>query len=123
MAMPDELKAAMRGRARLYSAPVGEVVDLVDLAAEAAVGDLVAEAADEGSAPAKRLRRSVSRPRAVASSSSSSGQGGSSTGFNRGVLSPGGASSASGPVGAGGALSAEEVKLFKSLLLRVLARL
>ena len=62
MAMPDELKAAMRGRARLYSAPVGEVVDLVDLAAEAAVGDLVAEAADEGSAPAKRLRRSVSRP-------------------------------------------------------------
>jgi hypothetical protein len=33
---------------------------------------------------------------------------------------PGGASSS---VGAGGALSAEEVELFKSLLLRVLAKL
>jgi hypothetical protein len=138
MAMPDALKAAMRGRARLYAAPVGEVVDVVDLAAEAAVGDRVAEATDEGSAPAKRVRRSGSRPRAVASSSSSSGQGGSSIGFNRGVSSrprsvmgegrgsgaaPGGASSAPGSVGAGGALSAEEVELFKSLLLRVLARL
>ena len=138
MAMPDDLKAAMRGRARLYSAPVGEVVDVVDLAAEAAIGDLVAEAADEGSAPAKRSRRSVSRPRAVATSSSSSGQGGSGTGLNRGVLSrprsvmgsgrgsgaaPSGASSASGSSGAGGALSAEEVELFKALLLRVLERL
>ncbi len=128
MAMPDALKAAMRARARRYSAPVGEVVDVEDRAAEAAVWDQVAEAADEGSAPAKRSRRSGSRPRAVASSSSSSGQGGSGTGFNRGAgrgsgTAPGGASSASGSVGAGGALSAEEVELFKALLLRVLARL
>ena len=36
---------------------------------------------------------------------------------------PGGASSASGSVGAGGALSAEEVELFKSLLLRGLEKL
>ena len=36
---------------------------------------------------------------------------------------PGGASSASGSVGARGALSAEEVELFKSLLLRVLEQL
>jgi hypothetical protein len=136
--MPEELKAAMRGRARLYSAPVGEVVDVVDLAAEAAIGDPVAESSGGGSAPAKRFRRSVSRPRVVATSSSSSGQDGPGTGFNRGVVSrprsamgdgrgsgaaPGGASSASGSVGAGGALSAEEVELFKSLLLRVLAKL
>jgi hypothetical protein len=138
MAMPDALKAAMRGRARLYSAPEGEVVDVVNLAADDAVGALVAEAADEGSAPAKRLRRSGSRPRAVASSSSSSGPGGSGTGMNRGVSSqprsamgdgrgPGavssGASSDSGAGSAGGALSAEEKELFKALLLRVLERL
>ena len=36
---------------------------------------------------------------------------------------PGGASSASGSVGARGSLSAEEVELFKSLLLRVLEKL
>jgi hypothetical protein len=138
MAMPDALKAAMRGRARLYAAPEGEVVDVVNLAADDAVGDLVAEAADEGSAPAKRLRRSGSRPRAVASSSSSSGPCGSGTGMNRGVSSqprsvmgdgrgPGaaasGASSDSGSGSAGGALSAEEKELFKALLLRVLERL
>jgi hypothetical protein len=133
--MPEDLKAAMRGRARLYR---GEVVDVVDLAAEAAIEDPVTESSGGGSAPAKRSRRSVSRPRAIATSSSSSGQDGPGTGFNRGVLSrprsvmvdgrgsgtaPGGASSASGSVGAGGALSAEEVELFKSLLLRVLAKL
>jgi len=137
MAMPDALKAAMRGRARLYAAPEGEVVDVVNLAADDAVEDLVAEAADEGSAPAKRLRRSGSRPRAVASSSSSSGPCGSGTGLNRGVSSqrsvmgdgrgPGaaasGASSDSGSGSAGGALSAEEKELFKALLLRVLERL
>jgi hypothetical protein len=137
-AMPDALKAAMRGRARLYSAPVGEVVDVVDVDAEAASKDLVAEAVDEGSAPAKRSRRSVSRPRVVATSSSSSGQGGSGTGVNRGVLSqprsvigdgrgpgavPSGTSSATGSGSAGGALSAEEKELFKALLLRVLERL
>ena len=138
MAMPVDLKAAMRGRARLYSAPVGEIVDVVDLAAEAAIGDLVAEAADEGSTPAKRSRRSVSRPCVIATSSSSSVHDGSGTGLTRGVLSrprsvmrdgrgsgaaPGGASSASGSGGARGALSAEEVELFKALLLRVLERL
>jgi hypothetical protein len=138
MAMPDALKVAMRGRARLYAAPEGEVVDVANLAADDAVGDLVAEAADEGSAPAKRLRRSGSRPRAVASSSSSSGPGGSGTGMNRGVSSqprsvmgdgrglgavPSGASPASGSGSAGGALSAEEKELFKALLLRVLERL
>ncbi len=85
--MPEELKAAMRGRARLYSAPVGEVVDVVDLAVEAAIGDPVAESSGGGSAPAKRFRRSVSRPRVVATSSSSSGQDGPGTGFNRGVVS------------------------------------
>ncbi len=134
-AMPEDLKAAMRGRARLYRV---DVVDVVDLAVEAAIEDPVAESSGGGSAPAKRSRRSVSRPRAIATSSSSSGQDGPGTGFNRGVLSrprsvmgdgrgsgtaPGGASSASGSVGAGGALSAEEVELFKSLLLRVLAKL
>ena len=138
MAMPDDLKKAMRGRAKLYSAPVGEIADVVDLAVEAADGDLVAEAADEGSPPAKRSRRSVPRPRAVASSSSSSGQGVSGTGMDRGVISqprsvmrdsrgpgaaPSGVSSAPGSGGAGGALSAEEVELFKALLLRVLERL
>ena len=136
--MPEELKVAMKGRTRLYSAPVGDALDVVDLAAEADVVDPAAEASDEGSSPAKRSRRSVSRPRAVATSSSSSSQGGPGTGISRGVLSrprsvmvdgrssgaaPGGASSASGSVGARGALSAEEVELFKSLLLRVLERL
>ena len=138
MAMPDDLKKAMRGRAKLYSAPVGEIADVVDLAVEAADGDLVVEAADEGSPPAKRSRRSVPRPRAVASSSSSSGRGVSGTGMDRGVISqprsmmrdsrgPGatqsGVGSAPASGGAGGALSAEEVELFKALLLRVLERL
>jgi hypothetical protein len=138
MAMPDGLKKAMRGRAKLYSAPVGEIADVVDLAVEAADGDLVVEAADEGSPPAKRSRRSVPRPRAVASSSSSSGQGVSGTGMDRGVISqprsivrdsrgPGatqsGVGSAPGSGGAGSALSAAEVELFKALLLRVLERL
>jgi hypothetical protein len=57
--MPEDLKAAMRGRARLYR---GEVVDVVDLAAEAATEAPVAESSGGGSAPAKRSRRSVSRP-------------------------------------------------------------
>ena len=137
--MPEELKAAMRGRARLYySAPVGEAMDVVDLAAETVIVDPAAEASDGGSSPAKRLRRSVSRPRVVATSSSSSSQGGPGTGISRDVLSrprsvmgggrgsgtsPGGTNSASGSVGARGVLSAEEVELFKSLLLRVLEQL
>jgi hypothetical protein len=136
--MPDELKAAMKGRTRLYAAPVGEALDVVDLAAESAIVDPEAEASDGGSSPAKRSRRSVFRPRAVATSSSSSSQDGSGTGISRGVLSrprsgmgggrgsgtaPGGANSASGFVGARGALSAEEVELFKSLLHRVLEQL
>jgi hypothetical protein len=135
MRLPEELKAAMRGRARLYR---GEVVDVVDLAAEAPIVDPAAEASDGGSSPAKRSRRSVSRLRVVATSSSSSGQDGPGIGINRGVLprprvvmgdgrgsgaAPGGAISASGSVGARGALSAEEVELFKSLLLRVLEKL
>ena len=70
--MPDELKEAMKGRMRLYLAPVGEAFDVVDLAAEAAIVDPAAEASDGDSSPAKRSRRSVSRPRVVATSSSSS---------------------------------------------------
>ena len=134
----DELKAAMKGRTRLYSAPVSEALDVVDVAAEAAIVDPAAEASDGGSSPAKRSRRSVSRPRVVATSSSSSSQDGPGTDISRGVLFrprsvmgggrgsgtvPGGANSASGSVGARGALSAEEVELFKSLLLRVLEQL
>ena len=110
----------------------------MDLAAEADVVDPAAEASDEGSSPAKRSRRSVSRPRAVATSSSSSSQGGPGTGISRDMpsrprsvvgggrgsgTSPGVTNSASGSVGARGALSAEEVELFKSLLLRVLEQL
>jgi hypothetical protein len=136
--MPEELKAAMKGRTRLYSAPVGEALDVVDLVAEAVIVDPAAEASDGGSSPAKRSHRSVSRPRVVATSSSSSGPDGPGTGISRGVLSrprsvmgggrgsgaaPVGANSASGFVGARGALSAEEVELFKSLLLRGLEKL
>ena len=123
--MPEELKAVISGRARLYR---GEAVDVVDLAAEAAIVDSAAEASDGSSSPVKRSRRSVSWPRVVATSSSLSGQDGPGTGISRGVQSrprsflgdgrgsgaaPGGSNSASGSAGARGALSAEEVELFK----------
>ena len=44
--MPDELKDAMRGRARLYLAPVGEALNVVDLAVEAPTVDPASGASD-----------------------------------------------------------------------------
>ena len=95
--IPEDLKAAMKGRAKLYSSAVGEASDIVNLAAEAPfVGglalespdlDLVAEAPNVGPPPAKRSRGSVSRPRVVATSSSSSSQVEPDAGGGRSVLS------------------------------------
>ncbi len=132
--IPEDLKTALKGRSRLYSSAVGEASDVVDLAAEAPVVDHVAEAP----APAKRSRRSVFRPRVVATSSSSSSQGEPDAGRSRRVLSQprsgedggrgsgtalGGANSASGLVGALNGFTAEELGLLRPLLQRLLERL
>ena len=137
-AIPVDLKAAMKGRAKRYMSAVGAASDVVDLAAEEPVVsglaleapgfvDTAAEVLDVGAPSAKRSRLSNSRSR-VSSSSSSSSQVEPDAGGGRNMLSRpqplrGGRVPASGSVGTPGALSAEEVKLFKALLNRVLERL
>ena len=131
-AMPDNLKLALKGRVKLYSSAVGTASDVVDLAAEAPAEDHIAEV----HAPAKRSRVSVSRPRGVATSSSSQGE--ADAGNSRRVLSRprssgdggrgsdaalGGADSASGSVCALCGLTAEELGLLKPVLQRLLERL
>ena len=96
-AIPEDLKAAMKGRARLYFSAVGEASDVMDLAVGAPVVgglapespdfvDLAAEAPDVSSLSAKRPCRSVSRSRIVATSLSSSSQVEPHSGGGRSVL-------------------------------------
>ena len=137
-AIPVDLRAAMKGRARRYMSAVGAASDVVDLAAEEPVVsglaleapgfvDTAAEVPDVGAPSAKRSR-SNSRSRVISTSSSSSSQVEPDAGGGRNVPSRPqplrrGRVPASGSVGARGALSAEEVELFKALLHRVLERL
>ncbi len=97
-AIPEDLKAAMKNRAKLYLSAVGEASDVVDLAVGASVVgglapespafvDFAAEAPDVGLPPAKRPCRSVSRSHGIATSSSSSSQVEPDAGRGRSVLS------------------------------------
>ena len=138
-AISADLRAAMKGRAKLYLSAVGEASDVVDLAAGGPVDsglapespgfvDFAVEVPDVGAPSAKRSRRSDSRSRVVATSSSSSSQVGPDADGGRDVLSRPqprreGRISASGSVGALCGLSAEEVGLLKALLQRLLERL
>ena len=123
----------------MYLSAVGEASDVVDLAAEEPVVsglaleapgfvDLAAEVPDVVAPSAKCSRRSNSRSCVVFTISSSASQVEPDADGGRNVLSRpqplrGGRVPASGSVGARGALSAEEVGLFKALLQRVLERL
>ena len=83
--IPADLRAAMKSRARLYLSPVGEASDFVSGLSTGFV-DLAADAPDVGLPLAKRARRSDSRSRVVATSSSSSSQVEPDAGGGRNVL-------------------------------------
>ena len=137
-AIPEDLKAALKGRSRLYASTVEKSPDLVDHVAEAP--DVGAQARDLGgdTRPAKRSRQPVSRHRSVASSLSSSRQVEPDDGLRRSMLSPPRsgrsgsrvsgtaldlADSSSGSVGAVCGFTEEEVRRLKPLLQRLLERL
>ncbi len=131
-AIPEDLKAAIKGRSRLFASTVEESPDLVDLVAEAP--DVGAQARDLGgnTRPAKRSRQPVFRHRRVRPRQAKSNPTMAYAGVCYpcpGLVGVGVAfperrwTSSSGSVGAVCEFTEEKVRRLKPLLQRLLERL